>query len=180
MFSVNRAGVVHYQRLRRCRCDGQNQHSLTSTHRLHLPWGVDLSSFNLICHHVYKNPSHQKTFCTYIHICPPLSSIPQVFVLSGVIAMVTCAVFLRLNSLLKLAALLLAVAVYSYLIHLAFLALTRQDVLHRSRPTPSSCVLFPTFCSRLSMFFFFFTYWDFSWLCWLCWVSLQVGSQFVM
>lgn len=54
------------------------------------------------------------------------------FVLSGVIAMVTCAVFLRLNSLLKLAVLLLAVAVYSYLIHLAFLTLTRHDMLHRS------------------------------------------------
>lgn len=46
--------------------------------------------------------------------------------------MVTCAVFLRLNSLLKLAVLLLAVAVYAYLIHLAFLALARADVLHRS------------------------------------------------
>lgn len=46
--------------------------------------------------------------------------------------MVTCAVFLRLNSLLKLAVLLLAVAVYAYLIHLAFLALTRVDMLHRS------------------------------------------------
>lgn len=55
--------------------------------------------------------------------------------LSGVIAMVTCAVFLRLNSLLKLAVLLLAVAVYSYLIHLAFCALTHQDALHRLEPT---------------------------------------------
>uniref|UniRef100_A0A3Q3FBE3 adenylate cyclase n=1 Tax=Labrus bergylta TaxID=56723 RepID=A0A3Q3FBE3_9LABR len=52
---------------------------------------------------------------------------PEVFVLSGVIAMVTCAVFLRLNSLLKLTVLLLVVAVYSYLIHLAFLSLTRHD-----------------------------------------------------
>lgn len=59
---------------------------------------------------------------------------PQVFVLSGVIAMVTCAVFLRLNSLLKLAVLLLAMIVYSYLIHLAFLTLTRHDALHRSEP----------------------------------------------
>lgn len=55
--------------------------------------------------------------------------------LSGVIAMVTCAVFLRLNSLLKLAVLLLAVAVYSYLIHLAFLTLTRHDMQHRSEKT---------------------------------------------
>uniref|UniRef100_UPI003AAB249D adenylate cyclase type 8 n=1 Tax=Centroberyx gerrardi TaxID=166262 RepID=UPI003AAB249D len=61
------------------------------------------------------------TVCTY----------PEVFVLSGVIAMVTCAVFLRLNSLLKLAVLLLVVAVYSYLIHLAFLTLS-HDMLHRS------------------------------------------------
>ncbi|KAK5852967.1 hypothetical protein PBY51_006797 [Eleginops maclovinus] len=57
---------------------------------------------------------------------------PEVFVLSGVIAMVTCAVFLRLNSLLKLAVLLLAVAVYSYLIHLAFLTLARHDSMQRS------------------------------------------------
>ncbi|XP_035534482.1 adenylate cyclase type 8 [Morone saxatilis] len=62
------------------------------------------------------------TVCTY----------PEAFVLSGVIAMVTCAVFLRLNSLLKLAVLLLAMAVYSYLIHLTFLSLTRHDMLHRS------------------------------------------------
>ncbi|XP_029903305.1 adenylate cyclase type 8 [Myripristis murdjan] len=62
------------------------------------------------------------TLCTY----------PELFVLSGVIAMVTCAVFLRLSSLLKLAVLLLVVAVYSYLIHLAFLALS-HDVLHRSQ-----------------------------------------------
>ncbi|XP_077408688.1 adenylate cyclase type 8 isoform X1 [Vanacampus margaritifer] len=66
--------------------------------------------------------SRSLTVCSY----------PEVFVLSGVIAMVTCAVFLRLNSLLKLAVLLLAVAVYSYLIHLAFLSLARQDVTHRS------------------------------------------------
>ncbi|XP_070704871.1 adenylate cyclase type 8 [Pempheris klunzingeri] len=66
--------------------------------------------------------SRPHTACTY----------PEVFVLSGVIAMVTCAVFLRLNSLLKLAVLLLAVAIYSYLIHLAFLTLTHHDVLHRS------------------------------------------------
>ncbi|XP_019729353.1 adenylate cyclase type 8 isoform X2 [Hippocampus comes] len=66
--------------------------------------------------------SRSLTVCSY----------PEVFVLSGVIAMVTCAVFLRLNSLLKLAVLLLAVAVYSYLIHLAFLSLARQDMPHRS------------------------------------------------
>ncbi|KAM4529157.1 adenylate cyclase type 8 [Fundulus diaphanus] len=62
------------------------------------------------------------TICTY----------PEIFVLSGVVAMVTCAVFLRLNSLLKLAVLLLLVTVYSYLIHLAFVTLARNDVQHGS------------------------------------------------
>ncbi|XP_060947487.1 adenylate cyclase type 8 [Limanda limanda] len=62
--------------------------------------------------------SRSLTVCTY----------PEMFVLSVVIAMVTCAVFLRLNSLLKLAVLLLAVAVYSYIIHVAFLTLARHDM----------------------------------------------------
>ncbi|KAM7367911.1 hypothetical protein PAMP_014177 [Pampus punctatissimus] len=72
--------------------------------------------------HRTSTASRPLTVCTY----------PEVFVLSSVIAMVTCAVFLRLNSLLKLAVLLLAVVVYSYLIHMAFLNLTRHDMLHRS------------------------------------------------
>lgn len=62
-------------------------------------------------------------------------SYPEVFVLSTVIAMVTCAVFLRLNSILKLAVLLLAVAVDSYLIHMAFVSLTHHDMLQRSHYT---------------------------------------------
>ncbi|KAM9333916.1 adenylate cyclase type 8 [Symphorus nematophorus] len=41
---------------------------------------------------------------------------PEFMVLSGVVAMVTCAVFLRLSCVLKLAVLLLAAALYSYLI----------------------------------------------------------------
>ncbi|KAM4633196.1 adenylate cyclase type 8 [Polymixia lowei] len=61
------------------------------------------------------------TVCTY----------HEFFALSVVVAMVTCAVFLRLSSLLKLAVLLLVVAVYSYFIHLAFHTLS-QDMLHRS------------------------------------------------
>uniref|UniRef100_A0A4W6D870 adenylate cyclase n=1 Tax=Lates calcarifer TaxID=8187 RepID=A0A4W6D870_LATCA len=88
-------------------------------------------------------------FCCWIHennsarnlltLTAIIINFGLVFVLSGVIAMVTCAVFLRLNSLLKLAVLLLAVAVYSYLIHLAFLTLTRHDMLHRSVPNTYSC-----------------------------------------
>ncbi|KAL7871564.1 hypothetical protein SRHO_G00065470 [Serrasalmus rhombeus] len=48
---------------------------------------------------------------------------PEFFVLSGVVSMVTCAVFLRLNSLLKLTVLLLVVTVYTYFIEVAFHAL---------------------------------------------------------
>uniref|UniRef100_A0A8C6SS17 adenylate cyclase n=1 Tax=Neogobius melanostomus TaxID=47308 RepID=A0A8C6SS17_9GOBI len=69
-----------------------------------------------------KTASLPLTVCTY----------PEIFVLSSVIAMVTCAVFLRLNSILKLAVLLLAVAVDSYLIHMAFVSLTCQDILQSS------------------------------------------------
>ncbi|KAI7804460.1 putative adenylate cyclase type 8 [Triplophysa rosa] len=45
---------------------------------------------------------------------------PEFFVLGGVVAMVTCAVFLRLSCLLKLAVLMLVIAVYTYLIEVAF------------------------------------------------------------
>uniref|UniRef100_A0A8C2DQN5 adenylate cyclase n=1 Tax=Cyprinus carpio TaxID=7962 RepID=A0A8C2DQN5_CYPCA len=45
---------------------------------------------------------------------------PEFFVLSGMVAMVTCAVFLRLSCLLKLAVLMLVIAVYTYLIEVAF------------------------------------------------------------
>ncbi|KAM6954072.1 LOW QUALITY PROTEIN: adenylate cyclase type 8 [Aplochiton taeniatus] len=66
------------------------------------------------------------TACTY----------PEFFVLSGVIAMVTCAVFLRLSSLLKVTLLLLVVAVYSYFLQVAFhtLYLSQQEpeLAHRS------------------------------------------------
>uniref|UniRef100_A0A3B5AW56 adenylate cyclase n=1 Tax=Stegastes partitus TaxID=144197 RepID=A0A3B5AW56_9TELE len=73
----------------------------------------------------------QKHMNSLLHHNFPFCTSAPIFVLSGVIAMVTCAVFLRMNSLLKLAVLLLAVAVYSYLIHLAFLTLARHDVQHR-------------------------------------------------
>ena len=62
---------------------------------------------------------------------------------SGVIAMVTCAVFLRLSSVLKLAVLLLVVAVYCYLIQVAFHVLSvsqpDQGVAHRYTHT-SMCI----------------------------------------
>ncbi|KAI4895461.1 hypothetical protein NFI96_005477 [Prochilodus magdalenae] len=51
-----------------------------------------------------------------VNIC----TYPEFFILSGVLAMVTCAVFLRLSCLLKLAVLMLVIAVYTYLIEVAF------------------------------------------------------------
>lgn len=49
--------------------------------------------------------------------CRKINGLPceQYMVLSGVVAMATCAVFLRLSCMLKLAALLLAAALYTYL-----------------------------------------------------------------
>ncbi|XP_038616364.1 adenylate cyclase type 8 isoform X1 [Tachyglossus aculeatus] len=44
-----------------------------------------------------------------------ICSYPEYFVFTGVLAMVTCAVFLRLNSVLKLAVLLIMIAIYSLL-----------------------------------------------------------------
>lgn len=92
---------------------------------------VITSPNQMLLHFLDKNPSHPIYF-TSKKTSFSLPPCPQIFVLSSVIAMVTCAVFLRLNSLLKLVLLLLAVAVYTYLIHLAFLTLTRHDLLHRS------------------------------------------------
>uniref|UniRef100_A0A3B4D7N1 adenylate cyclase n=1 Tax=Pygocentrus nattereri TaxID=42514 RepID=A0A3B4D7N1_PYGNA len=51
-----------------------------------------------------------------VNIC----TYPEFFILSGVVAMVTCAVFLRLSCLLKLAMLMLVITVYTYLIEVAF------------------------------------------------------------
>ncbi|XP_054614575.1 adenylate cyclase type 8 isoform X5 [Dunckerocampus dactyliophorus] len=56
---------------------------------------------------------------------------PEYFVFTGVLAMVTCAVFLRLNSVLKLAVLLVMVAVYSLLTETFYASLfVRYDVVH--------------------------------------------------
>ncbi|XP_062337177.1 adenylate cyclase type 8 isoform X2 [Osmerus eperlanus] len=46
---------------------------------------------------------------------PDICFYPEYFVFTGVLAMVTCAVFLRLNSVLKLAVLLVMIAIYSLL-----------------------------------------------------------------
>uniref|UniRef100_H2RV29 Adenylate cyclase type 8 n=1 Tax=Takifugu rubripes TaxID=31033 RepID=H2RV29_TAKRU len=62
---------------------------------------------------------------------PSRSPLAQYFVFTGVLAMVTCAVFLRLNSILKLAVLLVMIAVYSLLTE-AFYASLRPSVETRA------------------------------------------------
>uniref|UniRef100_A0A3P9MLA2 adenylate cyclase n=1 Tax=Oryzias latipes TaxID=8090 RepID=A0A3P9MLA2_ORYLA len=55
------------------------------------------------------------------------------FVFTGVLAMVTCAVFLRLNSVLKLAVLLLMIAIYSLLTEAFYTSLfIRYDTVHHN------------------------------------------------
>uniref|UniRef100_A0A3Q3G620 Adenylate cyclase type 8 n=1 Tax=Labrus bergylta TaxID=56723 RepID=A0A3Q3G620_9LABR len=55
------------------------------------------------------------------------------FVFTGVLAMVTCAVFLRLNSVLKLAVLLLMIAIYSLLTEAFYTSLfLRYDTVHHN------------------------------------------------
>uniref|UniRef100_A0A3B3DVP5 Adenylate cyclase type 8 n=1 Tax=Oryzias melastigma TaxID=30732 RepID=A0A3B3DVP5_ORYME len=55
------------------------------------------------------------------------------FVFTGVLAMITCAVFLRLNSVLKLAVLLLMIAIYSLLTEAFYTPLfVRYDTVHHN------------------------------------------------
>uniref|UniRef100_A0A8C2B964 adenylate cyclase n=1 Tax=Cyprinus carpio TaxID=7962 RepID=A0A8C2B964_CYPCA len=55
-----------------------------------------------------------QTFNASVSI-PDICFYPEYFVFTGVLAMVTCAVFLRLNSVLKLAILLIMIAIYTVL-----------------------------------------------------------------
>ncbi|XP_065483815.1 adenylate cyclase type 8 [Caloenas nicobarica] len=57
---------------------------------------------------------------------PDICSYPEYFVFTGVLAMVTCAVFLRLNSVLKLAVLLIMIAIYSLLTETVYASLFLQ------------------------------------------------------
>ncbi|XP_038248537.1 adenylate cyclase type 8 isoform X2 [Dermochelys coriacea] len=59
---------------------------------------------------------------SFTNIC----SYPEYFVFTGVLAMVTCAVFLRLNSVLKLAVLLIMIAIYSLLTETVYASLFLQ------------------------------------------------------
>uniref|UniRef100_A0A8C9TKD1 adenylate cyclase n=1 Tax=Scleropages formosus TaxID=113540 RepID=A0A8C9TKD1_SCLFO len=72
------------------------------------------------------------------------------FILSGMVAMVTCAVFLRMSCFLKLAILLLVIAVYTYLIEVAFQVLfIRQPHLHYLRRRGISVLLMAMFVAAV-------------------------------
>ncbi|CAB1446586.1 unnamed protein product [Pleuronectes platessa] len=67
---------------------------------------------------------------------PDICFYPEYFVFTGVLAMVTCAVFLRLNSVLKLAVLLVMIAIYSLLTEAFYTSLfIRYDALHHNTQT---------------------------------------------
>ncbi|XP_019469790.1 adenylate cyclase type 8 isoform X2 [Meleagris gallopavo] len=70
-------------------------------------------------------PLKNQTFnssASFSDIC----SYPEYFVFTGVLAMVTCAVFLRLNSVLKLAVLLIMIAIYALLAETIYASLFLQ------------------------------------------------------
>ncbi|XP_021243798.1 adenylate cyclase type 8 isoform X2 [Numida meleagris] len=70
-------------------------------------------------------PLKNQTFnssASFSDIC----SYPEYFVFTGVLAMVTCAVFLRLNSVLKLAVLLIMIAIYALLTETIYATLFLQ------------------------------------------------------
>ncbi|XP_063078208.1 adenylate cyclase type 8-like [Engraulis encrasicolus] len=76
---------------------------------------------------------------------PSLCTHPEFFVLSGVVSMVTCAVFLRLSSLLKLLVLLLLLLVHSIFIDMAYNTLTDQPRAHYLRRKGVSILLLAMF-----------------------------------
>ncbi|NWU33720.1 ADCY8 cyclase, partial [Hylia prasina] len=69
-----------------------------------------------------KNQTFNNSSASFTDIC----SCPEYFVFTGVLAMVTCAVFLRLNSVLKLAVLLIMIAIYSLLTETIYASLFLQ------------------------------------------------------
>ncbi|XP_014119901.1 adenylate cyclase type 8 isoform X2 [Zonotrichia albicollis] len=80
---------------------------------------------------VLKNQTFNSS-ASFTDIC----SCPEYFVFTGVLAMVTCAVFLRLNSVLKLAVLLIMIAIYSLLTETIYASLFLQyDNFHHNGDT---------------------------------------------
>ncbi|XP_070604408.1 adenylate cyclase type 8 [Erythrolamprus reginae] len=76
-------------------------------------------------------PFKNQTFNSSVYFTD-ICSYPEYFVFTGILAMVTCAVFLRLNSVLKLAVLLIMIAIYCFLTETIYAALFLQydDINH--------------------------------------------------
>ncbi|XP_060537816.1 adenylate cyclase type 8 isoform X2 [Pantherophis guttatus] len=76
-------------------------------------------------------PFKNQTFNSSVYFTD-ICSYPEYFVFTGILAMVTCAVFLRLNSVLKLAVLLIMIAIYCFLTESIYASLFLQydDINH--------------------------------------------------
>ncbi|KAH0617437.1 hypothetical protein JD844_015638 [Phrynosoma platyrhinos] len=76
-------------------------------------------------------PFKNQTFNSSVYLSD-ICSYPEYFVFTGILAMVTCAVFLRLNSVLKLAVLLIMIAIYCFLTETIYASLFLQydDINH--------------------------------------------------
>ncbi|XP_063155763.1 adenylate cyclase type 8 [Candoia aspera] len=76
-------------------------------------------------------PFKNQTFNSSVYFTD-ICSYPEYFVFTGILAMVTCAVFLRLNSVLKLAVLLIMIAIYCFLTETIYASLFLQydDINH--------------------------------------------------
>uniref|UniRef100_A0A673CGR9 Adenylate cyclase type 8 n=1 Tax=Sphaeramia orbicularis TaxID=375764 RepID=A0A673CGR9_9TELE len=86
----------------------------------------------LWCDFDKSSPFRNQTYNESASI-PDICFYPEYFVFTGVLAMVTCAVFLRLNSVLKLAVLLVMIAVYSLLTEAFYTSLfVRYDTVHHN------------------------------------------------
>uniref|UniRef100_A0A3Q2PD14 Adenylate cyclase type 8 n=1 Tax=Fundulus heteroclitus TaxID=8078 RepID=A0A3Q2PD14_FUNHE len=86
----------------------------------------------LWCDFDKSNTFRNQTYNESVSI-PDICFYPEYFVFTGVLAMVTCAVFLRLNSVLKLAVLLVMIAIYSLLTEAFYTSLfVRYDTVHHN------------------------------------------------
>uniref|UniRef100_A0A674BN43 Adenylate cyclase type 8 n=1 Tax=Salmo trutta TaxID=8032 RepID=A0A674BN43_SALTR len=97
-----------------------------------LPFDNIVGKQNLWCDFDKSSTFSNQTFNTSTPI-PDICFYPEYFVFTGVLAMVTCAVFLRLNSVLKLAVLLVMIAIYSLLTEAFYTSLfLRYDYVHHN------------------------------------------------
>uniref|UniRef100_A0A8C8GCK7 Adenylate cyclase type 8 n=1 Tax=Oncorhynchus tshawytscha TaxID=74940 RepID=A0A8C8GCK7_ONCTS len=97
-----------------------------------LPFDNIVGKQNLWCDFDKSSTFSNQTFNTSTPI-PDICYYPEYFVFTGVLAMVTCAVFLRLNSVLKLAVLLVMIAIYSLLTEAFYTSLfLRYDYVHHN------------------------------------------------